>query len=126
MTIINSIQAFMFGRQSAYDYDPKDEDNHPAQILHDWLSLYALEFTKDWPEVEHDGEFEDVDLENVEIIRLTDDLIELDAGGDWQDQTKMIIEYVGNELTCTSAIPCEDFGNGYLSSNEIAEILKVK
>jgi len=106
-----------------YPYDP--EEDTPSQLLCDWLEENTNGMDN-WPEVEHGGNLEDVDLENVEFIRLTDDLIEFDAGGDWQDPTRIIIELVDGKLTCTSAIPCEDFGDGELSQEQIEEILKIE
>ena len=117
-----------FGTSEWGVYDA--EDDNPAQLLHEWFCENQSNILN-WPEVdtsEEDEEtrMEDVDLENVEYIRLTDDLIEVDAGGDWQNPTRMIIKCIDGKLTCTSAIPCEDFGDGELSQTQIEEILKIE
>ena len=118
------------GEWDWYAYDSEDEDDQTCQLLHDWLCENQRNISN-WPEVDgteedEEPEMEDVDLENVEIIQITDDLIELDAGGDWQNPTRMIIKIVDDQLTCTSAILCKDFGDGELSEKQIEEILKIE
>ena len=137
MSIIEIIKSYIIVRQNVteennkngwFPYDP-DED-HPSQLLHEWFCENQKNIAN-WPDVDtseedEEPEMEDVDLENVEFIRLADDLIEVDAGGDWQNPTRMIIELIDGKLTCTSAMLCEDFGDGELSSNQIEEILRIE
>lgn len=93
----------------------------------DRLNLYAIaESVDDWPKVkDEDGELEDLDLENVEIIKIDQDEIIVWGGGDWQSPMKVTIQMVGGRMKVVSA---EDGGNyndhTFLSEDEIEEALK--
>ena len=53
------------------------------------------------PRVIFEGEEEDIDLENWEILKIEKDYFEFCAGGDWQDSTKAAILYsIRGVLTC--------------------------
>lgn len=64
------------------------------------------------------------DLENYDIVYITDEEIEISCGGDWQEPMTIRIECFNGILTVTSAEADEgpDFG---LDEIEIKEILKI-
>jgi hypothetical protein len=90
----------------------------------DDFELYALTEIHNWPDVETDGETERLDLENVELLELTDDKAVVWGGGDWQEPMKVTVELVEGKLSVT------DFEHSDLDSpgaamewDEILEIL---
>ncbi len=65
---------------------------------------YDLRF-RDWPKVNEDGHEEDLDMENHEIISLTDDKLTMCAGGDWQDPLTFDVVMLNGRLTVVNVRP---------------------
>jgi hypothetical protein len=83
--------------------------------------------TENWPRVPEDPDdkdsyMESVDLENLEIQKITENSIDIDAGGDRQDPWMIPIHYKDGKFFCVNARPSEDFNKG-LSEEEMSEIL---
>lgn len=70
---------------------------------------YGLEF-RDWPKVNEDGHEEDLDMENHEILSLTDDKLTMCAGGDWQEPLTFDVVLSNGRLTVVNVRP--GFKNG--------------
>lgn len=76
-----------------------------------------LDLDEDWID-------EPQDLENYEILSITDDKIIICCGGDWQEPMTIEIESFNGVLTVTSA-EATDYDDG-MSNEDILEILKTK
>lgn len=54
--------------------------------------LRIPEVISNWPDVDNDGDKESLDMENYELISLSDDQLVMCSGGDWQDPLTLTIE----------------------------------
>jgi hypothetical protein len=91
------------------------------------LNLYNLtEAVDEWPKVkDDDGEEEDLDLENVEIIKLDPDEVIVWCGGDWQSPMTVTIHMVNNRPTVVSAVDGGHYNDHtFLSEDEACEIFR--
>ncbi len=77
------------------------------------LDIYSLG-AENWPK---DDEGEEQDLENWEIISITDDKMVMCCGGDWQDPMTFSIVLIDGKLTVTD-IKKGEFEDG-MGSDEI-------
>lgn len=100
-------------------------NNSLYDCMHDVIYEIANK-TKNWPRVPEDPDdkdsyMESVDLENLEIQKITENSIDIDAGGDWQDPWNISIHYKNGKFFCLNPHPGE-FNEG-LSNEEMAKIL---
>lgn len=106
--------------------------NQFKQILKDqivgddgFVDVYNLN-VENWPETNvgeegEEEEWEDVDLENHSLVKLTDDEFVLSAGGDWQNPVTMTIKLVDGKLKVTNVIH-DEFQDG-MDEEEFLKIL---
>lgn len=82
------------------------------------LEIYELN-ASNWPNDEDD---EPIDLENHEILEITDDYLILIAGGDWQQPCKMKIQLVDGDLQVTESTQDFEWQDG-LTNEQIINLL---
>lgn len=90
---------------------PDYEDTH--------LEIYELN-PSNWPNDEDD---EPIDLENHEILEITDDYLILIAGGDWQQPCKMKIQLVDGDLQVTESTQDFEWQDGLTNEQIINSLL---
>lgn len=97
-------------------------------VENDEIEIYKLKnIVVNWPTVEiresfDDEEFEEeeVDLENWEIISISDDKLTMCAGGDWQEPTTFsLVPYDENYLMVTNV------HEGYEDGMHYDDVLKI-
>lgn len=71
-----------------------------------------------WPEVNADG-IEPLDLENYELISISDHELIFDAGGDWQEPHRVQVQYD----VCSDKFVCKDLGESFGSGMSDKEFL---
>ncbi len=90
------------------------------------LDIYMLE-AHNWPKAKDDeGEDADsLDMENYELIGLTDTQFIMACGGDWQTPMNVTMELVDGELTVTEATKVEKWKEG-MDEDEFVKLLLAK
>ena len=80
-----------------WDSDAEYEDER--------IELWPITKLRGWPKIEYDFdgnpdniEIEPLDLENWEIVKLEDDEVIVNAGGDWQEPHSVSIKLINGEL----------------------------
>lgn len=88
----------------------------------DNFEIYRLpRLVTNWPTVkDDDGDEESLDLENYEIIKITDSEMVVACGGDWQEPLTFTLVPDGDKLKAIDITAGFDDG---LSDKEVLEIL---
>lgn len=96
------LQEIKIGREIRYMLQGITDD------IHNWPEVDVSEEDEDWERLE------EVDLENVSIINISENILEITAGGDWQPVTFIKIQYSEpSKLTCIEShvIPDNKWGD---------------
>jgi hypothetical protein len=106
--------------------DPIHDDNDGVfETLNWFLFFISNKKISDWVVIEdEDGEIEELELENFEILEITNEYFIFCGGGDWQEPHKVKMTYKENNVYYM-----EDLGEDYkkgLSPKEFCEKLGLK
>ena len=95
----------------------------------DELNIYSFTDVKNWPQVDAGGKFgiepykEELDLENVSFISLTDSGMVMLAGGDWQEPMEVELSLVDGQLEVIRSGMCKKWKEG-MNEEDFIELLK--
>jgi hypothetical protein len=92
-------------------------------IQNDEIQISKLpNIVNNWPSAsDEDGEVEPADLENWEILEITENSVKVACGGDWQEPITFTLVADGDRLVAKDAHEGFEIGLGY---KEILKILK--
>jgi hypothetical protein len=101
-------------KESVFNYDGEEEFDF-SEFFYNLMNKINVEL----PNATYDGEEEELDFENHEILKLEKDCFEFCAGGDWQEPVRAKIYPDGN-----GDFICEKIGDEYESGLSEEELLK--